>query len=200
VSEAQGVATGAGDAAVSGEALPGRIQAQIAEPSIGGARFEAIRAGRLNLALARLGTDGDWLALEADIQPGIDATSAGIQRRAVLNARLGVYHRLNDSMAIGAGLFTDRAPERLNSDPISGSGDFYGGSLGWQHDSGHQLGPDEPSDTLTFSTTLALRYAFSRGRLNNLFVDPAAPESLTGQRGRLIVHELGLYVGGGLSF
>ncbi|MEO8180676.1 MAG: hypothetical protein ABI895_17710 [Deltaproteobacteria bacterium] len=195
VSRAQGVATVAGDGS-----RPGRIQAQIAEPSIQRTRFDAIRAGRLNLAVARLGTDGDWLALEADIQPGVDAASAGIQRRAVLNARLGLYHRLNDSMAVGAGLFTDRSPERLHADPLSSSGDFYGGSLGWQHDSRHQLGPDEPSDSLSFSTTLALRYAFSRGRLNNLSVDPAAPESLSGQRGRLLVHELGFYVGGGLSF
>jgi hypothetical protein len=194
LSGAQSVATSA-DASAAG-----RIQAQLADPSVRSTHLDVIRAGRLNLGLARLGDEGDWVSAEVDIQPGIDAASAGVQRRAVVNARLGVYHRWSETMAIGAGLFTDRSPDRSSSEALSGPGDFYGGSLGWQHDSQHRLGPGEPSDTLSLSTTLALRYAFSRGHLNDLFVDPSAPENLVSQRGPLLVHELGLYVGGGLSF
>jgi len=190
----------AGRASAEQDGAEGMIQGEIVEPSQQGARFDILRAGRLGVGVARLVGDGDWVSLEADVQPGIDTASADVQRQPVLNVRLGVHHRVSESMAIGAGLFSDRSPDRPATRPLSGSGDFYGGSLGWEHSSRHRLGEGERADALSFSSTLALRYAFSRGRLYNLAVDPDSPDELATRRGPLLVHELGLYVGGGLEF
>lgn len=193
--------TGASGISVAGGAEePASILADIADPTIRGARFDIIRAGRLGLALAWLSARGDWIALEADVQPAIDAPEANIRRRSVVNARLGAYYRYSDALALGAGLFTDRSPDRRTTDPISGYGHFYGASLGLEQTHWHRLAQGEAAEAMSFSTTLALRYAFSRGSLNDLSVDPAALDQLGSRRGPLLVHELGLYVGGGLSF
>jgi hypothetical protein len=181
------------------DGAPGVIQAEIADPSEQHPSFDVVRAGRLNLALAYLGSDGDWLALEADVQPPIVDANTGVDRRTVFNARLGMYHRVTETLAFGAGLFTDRTADPKPIDPISAAGDFYGGSLGVEYSNRHRL-QAERADALSLSTTLALRYAYSRSLLNDVLVDPGDVSSLGALPGRLYVHELGLYIGGGLAF
>ena len=60
---------------------------------------------------------------------GIVVTAA-VDRHALVNARLGVYHEMTRSVAIGAGLFTDRTADVVRHSLLSGSGDFCGGSAG----------------------------------------------------------------------
>lgn len=179
----------------------GALQASITEPSDVRTSLNVVRAGRAGVALAYLPSSGDWLALEFDVQPPISNAGARVDRRAVVNARLGAYHRTSESVAVGAGLFSDRSPDRSASDVVSGSGDYYGATLGIEVSNKHRLEKGERADSLVLSSTFALRYAFSNGTLNGLLVSPSLiEEDFHASPGRLLVHELGLYVGGGLGF
>lgn len=180
----------------------GLLQAEIGEPPAGGAAFEPLLAGRVGVGLAYTYGETSWVALEIDVQPGLHDTDAEVQRHAVVNARLGLYHALHDGLALGAGLFTDRAADELTAEAISGRGDFYGATLGVELSSGHRLARDESVDSLEFSTMFAVRYAFSDGTVNGLVGDPEAPDGnwVRPHAGSLRVHEIGLYVGSGLRF
>jgi hypothetical protein len=177
------------------------ILAFMAQPSHGRTGFDVVRAGRAGVGLAYLPRPGDWVSVELDVQPGVRAESAAVDRRPVVNARLGGYHRMSELVALGAGLFTDRAPDRGSGDLVNGHGDFYGATLGIELSNEHRLARGERAQSLVLSSTFALRYAFSNGTLNGLLVnpDPAVAE-YGASPGRLVVHELGLYVGGGLGF
>jgi hypothetical protein len=185
------------------------VASTLGEPGINGAIIEPgdtridvdmIRAGRFGAALAWRGAGGDWLALELDAQPGVSSAPADVKRQTVLNARLGGYHRLSETLALGAGLFTDRSPDKPVADPISAYGDFYGGTVGLEYSDRHRLAQGERFESLSFSTTFALRYAFSDATINDLTVDPNDIANFTAQRGQLLVHEATAYIGAGVSF
>jgi len=170
------------------------------EPRQSRTDFAPIRAGRAGVSIARKSALGHWAALEVDVQPGLYNEEAGVDRRAVLNARLGGYYRVAETLAIGAGVFTDRSPDPQPREALNGRGDFYGVSLGLERSDRHRLLADEGADFLSFTSTFALRYAFSDGLLNDVLVDPADLSALEGTLGPLVVHELGFYVGAGLSY
>jgi hypothetical protein len=108
-------------------------------------------------------------------------------------------HPLTDTLAIGAGVFSDRSPDRATRNLLTGVGDFYGATLGLELSNIHRL-LGERSERLNFSSTFALRYAFSNGNLNGVLVDPGQIGTLDVTSNQLLVHEFGLYVGSGLSF
>src|SRR5204863_10009118 len=134
------------------------------------------------------------VSAEVDVQPGWHRPELGVDRNAVVNARLGIYHSLVPSIGIGAGLFTDRTPDAVRHSLLSGSGDFYGGSVGIEISNEHRLADDEPVDSMIFSTVFALRYAFSDGEFGRAVVDPSAispsQEAFREGLGRLRTHEL----------
>ncbi|HKO92731.1 MAG TPA: hypothetical protein VJU61_16365, partial [Polyangiaceae bacterium] len=78
--------------------------------------------------------------------------------------------------------------------------DFYGGTIGVEYSDRHELAPGQRAESLSFSTTLALRYAFSDSTLNNLKVDPNDVGNFAAERGQLLTHELAFYLGAGVSF
>jgi hypothetical protein len=174
-----------------------------AHPSTHHAGADLLRAGRAGVAVAYRYGSG-WVSAEVDFQPGLYRLDLGVNRNAVVNARVGVYHPVLPSVAIGAGLFTDRTPDAARESLLSGSGDFYGGSFGIELSSEHNLAEGEPVDSLVFSTVFALRYAFSNGDFGRAVVDPGAVASSDGPfqaaHGTLRTHEIGLYVGSGLQF
>jgi hypothetical protein len=178
------------------------LQAELGEADSPGGGPRLLLAGRVGVGLAYAYGEASWVAFEIDLQPGLHEPDARVQRRALLNARLGVYHELEPGLAVGAGLFTDRAPDEPSADPITGGGDFYGGTLGVELNSAHRLARDEPTGSLEFSTMFAIRYAFSDGTVNGLVGDPAAPDGnwVRPREGALRVHEVGFYVGSGLRF
>jgi hypothetical protein len=182
------------------DASSGVVGAEIAEPKQGTTGLHALRAGRLGAGLAFRPWPALWLGIEADVQPAIYNAKAGVDRRSVVNARLGGVYQLSDVVALGAGLFSDRSPDHLTKDALNGTGDFYGGTFGLELGDRHRLHPDERSDALLLSTTIALKYAYSKGTFNSLVVDPAAIDSLGSAPATLVAHETSLYVGGGVSF
>ena len=185
-----------------GEVDEAVLQAGIAEPSQGGSGPKLLLAGRIGVGLAYAYGEASWVALEADVQPALHSAASEVQRHAVLNARLGVFHELATGVALGAGLFTDRSADEPNSDAMSARGDYYGGTVGLELSSAHRLARDEPVDSLVFSSVFAVRYAFSDGTVNGLLGDPDVSNGnwFTTREVSLRVHEIGLYVGSGLRF
>jgi hypothetical protein len=159
------------------------------------------QAGRAGIALSFRYGDG-WVSGEVDIQPPLSRPRIDVDRKALINARLGWYHALLPSLALGVGLFTDRSGEAKSWDFVSGEGDFYGASIGLELSNEHLLAPTERVKSLVFHSVFALRYAHSAGDFGRTVVRPE--EIATGpfylEKGELNVHELGLYVGSGLRF
>jgi hypothetical protein len=177
--------------------------AQAQRPKEAGAGFDLLRAGRGGLALAYRIGEG-WLAGEFDVQPALHRPDIDVDRKAVLNARLGFYQPVLPSIALGAGLFTDRSPDAVRESLLGGGGDFYGGTVGVEITNAHRLAPTEPVDSLVFSGFFALRYAYSNGSFGRAVgnADASNPlaEPFQSAHGTLRVHELAFYVGSGLHF
>ena len=188
------VAVGAADVST------GSLDAEIAEPKQGMRGLHVLRAGRVGVGLSVRPWPGVWLDLEADVQPAIYNAQARVDRRAVFNARLGGIYQLSEAVALGAGLFSDRAADRRTNEALNGYGDFYGGTFGLELGNRHRLHPDELSETLLLSTTVALKYAYSKGTFNSLLVDPSAVDRFSSTPASMVAHETSLYVGGGVSF
>ena len=144
------------------------------------------------------------MAGEFDVQPALQRPEIGIERKAMLNARIGIYQPVARSIALGAGAFTDRNPEARRYGLLSGSGDFYGATAGIEFSNDHRLASSEPVDSLVFSTVFALRYAFSDADFGRPVGNADAITPITGPfqeaPGTLRVHELSFYVGSGLHF
>jgi hypothetical protein len=168
-----------------------------------GAKLDFLRAGRAGFALAyHLGRG--WVAGEFDVQPAIHRPEVDVDRRAVVNARVGIYQPILPSIAVGAGLFTDRSPDAVRWSLLSGGGDYYGGTVGVEISNEHQLAPSESVSSLIFSTVFALRYAFSNSDFGRAVGNPdaiiGAGGPLQTAHGTLRIHEVALYVGSGLHF
>lgn len=111
------------------------------------------------------------------------------------NLRLGGVVRLAERLRVGAGFFTDRAPDRSAAgQPV----DFYGGTLGIEWGTLHMLRA-ERRDRLRFSTSLSLRYAYGSGNTNGFEVISGSIESEE-RRASIEVHELAVYLGSSFRF
>lgn len=179
------------------------IFAHADRPREEGLKLDLLRAGRIGSALAyRLG--GGWIAGEFDVQPALHRLEVDVDRKAIVNARLGIYQPVGSTVALGAGVFTDRSSDARRWSLLSGGGDFYGGTVGVEISNEHRLAPEERVTSLIFSTVFALRYAFSSGDFGRAVGDPEATSPSSGpfhaERGSLRIHELALYVGSGLHF
>jgi hypothetical protein len=154
--------------------------------------------GRFTLAFAHRFARG-WIDAEIDVQPPLDVDSV-IQRQLVWNVRVGGRYEIDDHVGVGVGAFTDNS----EGSPIAAFGrtrvDFYGGTLGLEYRTSHALGPHESADTMVFSTTFALRYAYGIGEVGGLAFDPAAPNEGAVVPIRTTIHELSLHVGSALYF
>ncbi len=161
------------------------------------------RAGRAGLAIAYV-YDRGRVSAEIDVQPAIEREELELDRKTLVNARVGFYHSLGGALALGLGFFTDRLGEAESWSFVSGGGDFYGGTVGLELSNEHLLAPSERVSSLIFNSVFALRYAFSDGDFGTIVVDPDSIASGEGPfnsvKRDLIVHELGLYVGSGLRF
>lgn len=179
------------------------LSADASNPSTSRADVHLLRAGRAGVAFSYR-YDRGWVSAEVDAQPGLHHATEDTDRKAVVNARAGVYHALVPSFAVGAGLFTDRQGEVTINRLLNGFGDFYGGTLGVELSNEHLLAKTESAKSLVFSTNFAVRYAFSSAVFGRAVVDPGAlaraEEPFRPESGTLRTHEIGLYVGGGVEF
>ncbi|HEY3493500.1 MAG TPA: hypothetical protein VGK73_02395 [Polyangiaceae bacterium] len=178
------------------------VAAQILEPSEAVSGIHALRAGRAVIGLSFRPAPGSFIAGEVSVEPGIYNLAAGIERKTVVNGRIGGLYRLSEVFSIGGGIFSDRSPDPDRPDPIAANGDFYGASLGVEIRDRHLLAAKEASDSMVLSTVLAFRYAFSSGDINAIVMDPTPGSSgtLSAAPGHLTVHETSLYFGGGVTF
>jgi hypothetical protein len=198
----QGTDMSINESSAVGGATPS-LFARAQRPRDVGAKLDLLRAGRVGLALAyRVGRG--WVAGEFDVQPALHRLDVDVDRKAVLNARIGVYQPVVPSIAIGAGLFTDRTSDARRWSLLSGSGDYYGGTVGVEITNEHWLAPDEHVTSLIFSTVFALRYAFSNSDFGRAVGNPDTIQGTEGPfqtaHGTLRVHEIAFYVGSGLHF
>jgi hypothetical protein len=167
---------------------------------------DLLTAGRVGIAVAYRLARG-WISAEADIAPGLTRPQIPIDKRTTVNGRVGFYYALFPSLALGFGLFTDRATDAVKWDFVSGGGDFYGATFGLELSNEHLLAPTESQKSLVFTSVFALRYAYSDGNFgrtevgSSLIADTQTEEGpFSAKRGDLYVHEFGFYVGSGLHF
>ena len=109
---------------------------------------------------------------------------------------------LSPALSLGVGLFSDRSAEAKSYDFVDGTGDFYGGTVGLELSNAHMLAPEERAKSLVFTSVFALRYAFASGDFGRIVADPEQIHDSPFQavKGSIQIHEIGLYVGGGLHF
>jgi hypothetical protein len=145
---------------------------------------------------------GGYVSLDADVQGPLDNDEQSIHRGSVVNVRLGARLPVARALSVGGGLFTDRSADR---DPQA-FGDariqFYGAAVGVEFGSTLDVREARRTRALTFSTTVALRYAHGSGQLGALAVEPLTPTSAppTTHLTNIQVDEVTLYLGSGLSF
>jgi hypothetical protein len=171
---------------------------------------------RVRLAVAHL-IGQSWWSFDMDYQPPITGAERIVgermfrsaDRTGVLNARLGGKWIVNDTFAVGAGLFTDRGAEKLGA-VGRGRFDFYGVACGIELGNVHRLAADERARTLRFSTSVGARYAFGIGETVTMelpylydFLQSAIDTgsfSLEQRATRAYAHELTLNLGAGIYF
>jgi hypothetical protein len=188
---------------VLSDSTPPLLLAVSSRQKLGGKAFAWMRLGRYFLGAAyRLGQT--VLAIDGDLQPGLVDRGAGVERKLAWNVRFGASQRVSPRFTLGGGLFTDRGADQKSEEGLLGAGaNFVGGSLGVRWDDQHRLAAGEPADSLRFTSLFAVRYAYARGRIENLTVDPTSSTTAellrSGEIG-VSVHELALYLGTGLYF
>ena len=178
--------------------------------SIGGAIFdstpfeesgfgwEAYTPLQVRLGVAHQFNGKSWISLDGEVSTPLVNREISVDRKTLVNVRIGGEYWFEDEWSVGGGLFTDRAPEKRRDAPI----DFYGATVGLRYRRARQLDESvEDDDQLTFETFVAARYAFGRGdtvavSFDLTSVDMPVQETLT----RIDVHEIGLHIGASLSF
>lgn len=136
------------------------------------------------------------VSLDGDVSTSFTPSDPSDRRWSThWNLRLGGVVRLSERTRIGAGFFTDRAPDREGSArPV----DFYGGTAGVEWGTLHLL-RDQRRDRLTFSTSLSVRYAYGSGTISAVQVVPGTLQTAAASS-LLEVHELAIYLGSTFRF
>lgn len=164
------------------------------------------RSGSSMIAPARVGA-GVWLTpsprlavgMDVELRTGLDNPALALALDPVWNGRIGVRLAWSDELVVGAGLFTDFAPE---SEPPAALGDevvdWVGGTVGATLRTPLALAkePDEP-EALVLSTTLALRYAVGIGRAGALALDD---DAITNPVRDVTYHDVMPFLGSSIQF
>jgi hypothetical protein len=146
--------------------------------------------------------DRGWIGVDADVSHELSSPELGIDRRWLVNVRVGGRYEIDPGVSIGAGLFTDLSPIQRIQNYGETRADFLGGSLGFELHTPHRMAEGEQAPTIVFSQTFALRYALGIGTIGGLRFDTTQPGAtdVSINATRTTVHELALYVGSGLDF
>jgi long-subunit fatty acid transport protein len=130
-----------------------------------------------------------------------------VDRRWVINVRLGGTVELTDGIDLGLGLFTDRSPEKTPESFGDFQVNYYGVSTGVRYEETIKLAPGQLADDVVFRTVLALRYAYgsgeTRGMVMNLQTFSAGSQNVPLEDGELIdvhFHEAYAYLGTAVDY
>jgi hypothetical protein len=178
----------------------GRLEAESSDETLTKLTLRPYAPVRARLGAA-LTLPSATLSAEVDVQSPIDDDTVDVHRKASWNARAGARIRLSERYRFGAGLFTDRDPDRVYNG--TGAIHFYGGTAGIQYENVRWLATEdragEPRSGLTFSTTVAVRYAYGSGKFGGLYYgEPDWTQTI--RPTNVSIHELTLHIGSGLYF
>jgi hypothetical protein len=138
------------------------------------------------------------LALEGDVQSKVKDSALDVDRKLVWNLRAGARWVVSETLRLGAGFFTDRGSERTDAWG-AGNIDFYGGTIGGQYEKVRWLASEDGKKAgLTFSSTLALRYAIGKGKLPGERLNEDLDSETRGVG--ITVNEITVHLGSGVYF
>ncbi|MFO0714754.1 MAG: hypothetical protein U0353_33245, partial [Sandaracinus sp.] len=105
-------------------------------------RVDLVTPAQLRVGLVyRL--DRGWVSIDADVSHELESAELGIDRRWLVNVRVGGRYEVDPGVSVGGGLFTDLSP----IDQIHNYGetriDFMGGSLGFELHTPHHMAEGE---------------------------------------------------------
>jgi hypothetical protein len=153
---------------------------------------------RATLGIARSVGPQSWISAEVDYQTAMD--TPGREQQPTVNGRVGVRWQPSDTLALGVGLFSDRATARDVGTSIGDSKvDYYGATFGLTFLTPVALVKNPQPDALILSSTLALRYAigFGDARAIDLDIDSL---NVVQRTVSVVYHEIVPYLGTGLFF
>ncbi len=146
-----------------------------------------------------------WVGAEVEVTPPLVKPEVAIDEGGEWNVRAGGRLWIGDDYSIGLGAFTDRDPTSRTFRTGEGIVDYYGGAAGFEWRSKYSIHEGESSRPLTFSTTVALRYALGVGDLESLVFAPRAAtldefRTIRPATERVYFHALTLQLGSSLAF
>lgn len=138
------------------------------------------------------------IAGEADYQT--TQSTSGLERQDVVNGRIGWRWQPIEALAVGAGLFTDRATQQSIGTGIGDSKvDYYGVAAGLTLRTPVPLAKHPDTDPLVLSTTLAMRYAIGFGDARAADID-LGNNNLPPRTVSVVYHDIVPYIGTGVLF
>lgn len=165
-----------------------RLSEHLASVDTDGGTFDATNSFRLIKTGARA-TSNARVSLGAGykipkFRMGVEASfadlSGDLQKANVWNARIGAQFLAFEGVWVGGGLFTDRSPDRYDSNSLlSQSVDFYGVTAGIRLESYYlarlvhdwQGKSAEQESSLIFFTSVTGRYARGTGKMTTILID-----------------------------
>lgn len=115
-----------------------------------------------------------WVGAEVELTAPLVRPELEIDEGGEVNARIGARLWFADAYSIGLGLFTDRDATRRTIRTGDSIVDYYGGTAGFEWRSRYWIQDGDVTRPLTFSTTVAVRYALGVGELQGLLFHPGA--------------------------
>lgn len=174
-----------------------------AEPVIeGGLRpsFEIASPARVRFGVA-LTLGPALLSFDGDVQHDLSNPAVGVDRRTIGGVRIGARVRVDDTVTLGGGVFSDFSAARGPYDYARTRANFLGASLGLELRSRHRLGEGESAPSIEFIQTFGVRYAYGEGRIGALRFDLYdADQGVAVVGSPTSVHETALHIGSGVYF
>lgn len=168
--------------------------------SLGNERVGALDPLSVHGGVAWAIGDG-FIALAIEYRSGLIDEATERELYPVVNAQLGGLWPLDDTIAIGSGLFTDFSGKEDPADIGEDAVDFYGVTGGVRLRTTVGLA-DAAAEPLVFETNIGLRYAVGIGRAGGieLDLDAAAEEAPSAFKVGVVQHTTALHIGSALLF
>lgn len=161
--------------------------------------FEIAAPARLRFGAA-LALGPALVSLDGDIQHELTNPAVGVDRRTTFGVRVGARVRIDESISLGGGLFSDFSADRGPYVYGRTRAQYLGASIGLEIRSRHRLGEGESAGTIDFIQTFGVRYAYGEGRIGALRFDLRGETGLSVIASPTSIHETALHIGSGVYF